>query len=136
MSINKERLNATLRLVTGDSFTDDELTRLKNTLGVPEEILAHLALRRDVFAKSERVRAAIQKQAEALTLPATRRVSGIARKALETEAQAALAEALLAVIQHDLAGAEAAGQFDAAVRKAIQGAPGWEGAGLDHRMIR
>ena len=117
MSIDPHRLRAALQLVTGAAPTTDDANGLVRRLGVIEEVLPWLVLRRDAFTDTPEFTETVAAAVKRCPSPATRRkparVSSLTRLAAERRSE----EALGALIADNIAHADVALSAEAQITR-------------------
>ena len=120
MSIDPRRLRAALQLVTGTAPTPDVANGLARRLGVVEEVLPWLVLRRDAFADmptlADSLAAAAKRSPSAATRRQPTRVSSLTRLAAERRIE----ESLGALIANNIAQADVALSAEAQITQLVR----------------
>lgn len=135
MSIEPRRLRAALQLVTGTAPTIDDANGLARRLGIIEEVLPWLVLRRDAFADTPALADVLAAAVKRCPSPATRRkparVSSLTRLAAERRIEAALG----ALIADNIAHADVANGSDMSVALSTRTQCYEASAGLQHWIL-
>ncbi|HEX3920391.1 MAG TPA: hypothetical protein VHW60_23870 [Caulobacteraceae bacterium] len=121
MSIEPETLRHGLFLATGAPAASDEAEELAATLGVPEEALAFVLLRRAGFSDSPRLQAALAAAAARSGGPVrTSRPAQLVDAVSRGAASADLHKALKALIEDNLEGSKLQWRADDALRGLVE----------------